>query len=120
MANYDEPIEGRTMTLEGTDTGYSGDSLHQDEEGNISGDYAVYWYYNPNTSIGGITSIDWPDDFDQHSEVSETINTLLSQLPDTYYQINIAVYNYAHYRMWESDWNGFREKYGAANCVREV
>lgn len=121
MSSYEQPIEGRTMTLEGnTNTGFSGDSL-QTEEGSKPGDWVVYWYYSPTSPTqGGITNIEWPSDFDAYSNSTTSIYTLFEGLPNTQFEISQAVYNYASYYMWEDDWVGFREKFEANNCVSRV
>ena len=124
MNYYDQPIEGRTMVLtnDNENPGYSGDSL--DYDGGQSGDYRVYWYWNPtNPSAGGITNISWPSDFDAHSE-SSPIQSLLQQLQNDGNRepINQAVYNYAHYHLFVGDWTSFRNTYnaGGVDCIREA
>ena len=121
MSNY-MPIEGRTMVLEADDSnaGYSGDSL--DYGGGQSGDWRVYWYWDPATSRGGITNISWPSDFDTYSGAL-SIYSLLEQLEEgsiTTEVINEAVYTYARYHLFYGGWDNFRDTYNAnaVDCVR--
>ncbi len=123
MTNY-SPIEGQTMVLSNNeDIGYSGDSL--DYGGGQSGDWRVYWYWDPTTQLaGGITNINWPEDFDSFSGAAP-IMTLLHQLQSgeiTTETINQAVYNYAYYHLMhdDGDWTNFRNIYNAnaVDCIR--
>ena len=115
MSNY-TPIEGRTLVLDaGTSTGFSGESL--DWGDGQTGQYRVYWYYDPNTGgYGGITNINWPEDF------QSTIYPLLDALRlgnGTIEAVNEALYIYSGNRLF-NHWDDYVEYYnsGSVTCIR--
>lgn len=115
MSSY-EPIEGETMTLQvDADAGFSGDSLEWGD--GQTGQYRVYWYYDPSSSgYGGITSIDWPVDF------QSTVYPLLDKLKEgsgTVEDVNQALYLYSGGRLF-NNWDEYVEYYNknAVTCIR--
>lgn len=116
MANYDEPIEGQTMVLQtDADTGYSGESL--DWGDGQTGQYRVYWYWDPSSGgYGGITGKNWPDDF------QSTIYPILAGLENgtnTLQDVNEALYEYSGGRLF-NNWDEYVEEYNGngISCIR--
>lgn len=115
MSNY-SPIEGRTMVLDVEATpGYSGQSL--DWGDGQTGQYRVYWYYDPTSgTYGGITNIDWPLDF------QATVYPLLNGLENgtnTEQDINEKLYQYSGNRLF-NNWDDYVTYYNSrpVTCIR--
>lgn len=115
MANYDEPIEGRTMTLQtDADTGYSGDSLEWGD--GQTGQYRVYWYWDPSVpGYGGITGKDWPGDFQSIYPILDRLRLGSATVED----VNEALYAYSGGRLF-NNWDDYVEYYNSngVNCIR--
>lgn len=112
MSNY-ETIEGTTMVFNtDPEVDYSGVSVSDERPGQ----YQVYWKYNPNTGLGGITGDSWPGDMD----VQNALDNLNADDPSTVDAVSAIVYNYTSdllaYGTGE-EWEKFRNYYRDRGCL---